>query len=248
MLNITVGDFATNCWIYPLDAPSKEGADCIGEQPTKSSPCAVIDPGEESNRIIALLEQHKLSPQYILLTHGHFDHIGAVPALVARYRDAIVAIHAADAEYLGPNSRPVHCRSLGFALGDSDFAAAYIGRIWEDMPSPGRLLAEGDNIGPFTVLHLPGHTPGSIGLWDQKAGILFSGDTLFHGGYGRTDLPGGNEKQLFASLNRLFTLDALSNESSPFSEGSPSSEGGDIQVYPGHGPITSRQAARGIFM
>jgi glyoxylase-like metal-dependent hydrolase (beta-lactamase superfamily II) len=241
MLNITVGNFATNCWIYPLDMPSLKGADCDSGQPAKPSPCAVIDPGDEGNRIIALLDQHNLSPVYILLTHGHFDHIGALPILAAQYRDVIIAIHAADAEYLGPNCGPVHCRSLGYVLGDTDLATMYIGTAWENMPSPDWLLAEGDTIGPFTVLHLPGHTPGSIGLWDQKAGILFSGDTLFHGGYGRTDLPGGDEKQLFASLNRLFDMDA------PSCEGSPSGKDGDIQVYPGHGPVTSRQTEKGFF-
>jgi len=209
---ITVGGIATNCWVYPLDNAGTDAAEC-----------AVIDPGEEGGRIIAFLNQLQLVPRYILLTHGHFDHIGAVPALAAQYKGAEIAIHAADAEYLGPDSYPVHCRSFEAVAGDH----AYIDALWEDMPPPGRLLAEGDTIGPFTVLHLPGHTPGSIGLWDEKAGVLFSGDTLFYGNYGRTDLPGGNTAQLFASLKRLFTLD------------------GGIRVYPGHGPATimGREAA-----
>jgi glyoxylase-like metal-dependent hydrolase (beta-lactamase superfamily II) len=152
-----------------------------------------------------------------------------VPFLAKKYGQSEIAIHLEDAEYLGPNSYPVHCRSFSAAVGNS----AYIDTLWENMPSPGRTLAEGDSIGPFTVLHLPGHTPGSIGLWDQKEGVLFSGDTLFDGSYGRTDLPGGNEIQLFASLKRLLALDA------PLCEES-------IQVYPGHGPATSIKAAQGI--
>ena len=175
ILNITVGSLATNCWIYPLD-----------KQPGS---CVVIDPGEEGSRIIAFLNRLKLVPAHIVLTHGHFDHIGAVPALKAEYQ-CETAIHAADAEFF-------------------------------DMPPPDRTLAEGDSIGPFTVLHLSGHTPGSIGLWDREAQILFSGDTLFCDGYGRTDFPGGSEEQLYASLKRLFAMDA------------------GIQVYPGHGPATS---------
>jgi glyoxylase-like metal-dependent hydrolase (beta-lactamase superfamily II) len=233
--HLTVGDIATNCWIYPLDTPSLEGADTGNEQTDGFSPCIVIDPGEEGPRIAAFLDQHKLFPTYILLTHGHFDHIGAVPFLAKKYGQAEIAIHSADAEYLGPDSYPVHCHSFSVAAGNS----AYIDALWEDMPSPGKILAEGESIGPFTVLHLPGHTPGSIGLWDQKAGVLFSGDTLFYGNYGRTDLPGGNEKQLFASLKRLFALYAPSNESTPSRES-------DIQVFPGHGPETSIKDARRI--
>jgi len=207
---ITVGGIATNCWVYPLAGGNG------GE-------CAVIDPGEEGSRIIAFLNQLQLVPRYILLTHGHFDHIGAVPALAAQYKGGApsgaleIAIHAADAEYLGPDSYPVHCHSFEAVAGNHE----YIDALWEDMPPPGRLLAEGDAIGPFTVLHLPGHTPGSIGLWDKQEGVLFSGDTLFCDGYGRTDLPGGNTAQLFASLKRLFAMD------------------GGIQVYPGHGSATS---------
>jgi len=213
---IIVSDFATNCWVYPLG--SADG--------TPGGECAVIDPGGESGRIIAFLNQHQLVPRYILLTHGHFDHIGAVAALAAQYNGAEIAIHTADAEYLGPEAYPVHCLSINAVAGDT----AYIDALWKDLPPPDKRLAEGEKIGPFTVLHLPGHTPGSIGLWDEAAGVLFSGDTLFYGNYGRTDLPGGDTAQLFASLKRLFAMD------------------GGIKVYPGHGPATSigREAALGL--
>jgi len=209
--HIIVSDFTTNCWVYPLDS---------------SGECAVIDPGGEGGRIIAFLSQHQLVPKCILLTHGHFDHIGAVPALAAEYTGAEIAIHAADAEYLGPDAYTAHSRSIRAITGNT----AYIDALWEDMPTPNRCLAEGDTIGPFTVLHLPGHTPGSIGLWDEKAGVLFSGDTLFYHSYGRTDLPGGSTERLFASLKRLFAMD------------------GGIKVYPGHGPATviEHEAGQGI--
>ncbi|GHV95601.1 MBL fold hydrolase [Spirochaetia bacterium] len=221
--HITVGDIATNCWIYPLpDSGTAPGHSAKG--------CVVIDPGAESGRIIARLNQLKLVPFYILLTHGHFDHIAALPSLAAAYcgqaqgRDPEIAIHRADSEYLGPGSYQTHCRSFTAAAGNAD----YIDANWEDMPQPGRLLEEGDTIGPFTVLHLPGHTRGSIALWDKEAKVLFSGDTLFNGDYGRTDLPGGDEAQLFASLKRLLSMD------------------GNIQVFPGHGPVTSIAAEHGL--
>ena len=217
--NLTVGAIATNCWIYPLEG--------------KPGSCAVIDPGEEADRIIAFLDQQKLVPAYILLTHGHFDHIAAVPAIAAEYRKRMgedaglqIAIHTEDAHYLGPSSFPVHTNSMRIAVGSTE----YLDALWEEMPPADRLLAEGESIGSFTVLHLRGHSPGSIGLWDKGAGILFSGDTLFCGDYGRTDLPGGSEKELFASLRRLFAMD------------------GGIQVCPGHGPATTiaAEAARGM--
>jgi len=223
--HLIVGNFATNCWIYPLDIVTENG------QPDGFAPCAVIDPGEEGGRIIALLDQHKFFPSYIILTHGHFDHMGAVSILAKEYRSRSteesvkIAIHAADAEYLGPDAPSVHSRSIKAAFGNS----AKIKTLLEPQPVPDMLLQEGNTIGPFTVLHLPGHTPGSIALWEQKAGVLFTGDTLFCGGYGRTDLPGGNSKLLHASLKRLFRMN------------------GDIQVYPGHDGITTiGQEARDI--
>jgi len=167
--------------------------------------------------IISALKKNSLTPKYILLTHGHFDHICAVPQLKKEYPGAQIAIHALDAEYLGPEAYKAHEKSVKRAMGSSDFIDA----LWEDLPSAGIILEEGSEIGPFTVLHLPGHTPGSIAFWDKKAGVLFTGDTLFYRGYGRTDLPGGSQKQMSESLARLFAMD------------------GGIRVFPGHGETTS---------
>jgi glyoxylase-like metal-dependent hydrolase (beta-lactamase superfamily II) len=102
-------------------------------------------------------------------------------------------------------------------MGDSSL----FGGFGENLPSPDILLEEGATIGPFTVLHLPGHTQGSAAFWDKEAKVLFTGDTLFEAAYGRTDLPGGNDEQMIASLRRLFAMDA------------------DINVYPGHGGATT---------
>jgi len=202
IIKLTVGPIATNCWIYPLN----------------DGTAAIIDPGDESDLIISTLLKSRLKPKYILLTHGHFDHICALPYLVTAFRDKVkTAIHSQDGEYLGPEARNAHEESMKAALGDTSI----LDMGWSEMPSADILLEEGSNIGPFTVLHLPGHTPGSAAFWDKSAGVLFSGDTLFADGYGRTDLPGGDSTALSSSLRRLFQMDK------------------NIEVYPGHGDITT---------
>lgn len=212
IIHLVVGPIAANCWIYPL-ADNK---------------AAIIDPGDEADKIISALKKRDLVPSYILLTHGHFDHIGAVPSLAASY-NLQTAIHRLDSDYLGETAYAAHSISVKAALGDTSL----IDTLWpngkQGLPSADILLEEGTTIGPFTVLHLPGHSPGSAAFWDKDEGILFTGDTLFEGTYGRTDLPGGNEEEIFKSLRRLFAMDS------------------GIGVYPGHGRTTTigREAARG---
>jgi len=199
LTRLVVGAIATNCWIYPLD----EGQ------------AAIIDPGDEADEIISALKSLSLSPKYILLTHGHFDHIAAVPRLAEAFggQKPQIAIHRLDAEYLGGGAYASHSISMKTAMGNTSFLDA----LWNDMPPADILLEEGSAIGPFTVLHLPGHTQGSCAFWDKEAGILFTGDTLFADGWGRTDLPGGSEEQIIASLRRLLAMDE------------------NIEVFPGHG-------------
>jgi len=201
IIRLVVGPIATNCWIYVYG--DKEAA--------------IIDPGDEAKQIIAAVQKESLVPKYILLTHGHFDHIIALPKLKEQYPQAQIAIHSEDAQYLGPESKKVHERSIKSAMG----TAAFMGILWKELPPADILLDEGSTIGPFTVLNLPGHTPGSSAFLDKEASVLFTGDTLFKRGYGRTDLPGGSDRQIFESLNRLFVMD------------------GNIGVYPGHGESTT---------
>lgn len=219
--NITVGALATNCWLYSLGQDAGPSAQESWE-PYQGKLCALVDPGADAGVITARLERLSLYPRYILLTHGHFDHVAGLPELVSYYRETYglhpeIGIHRGDAASLGPKAYQVHRDSFMVAVGN----AAYVDDLWEPLPSPTRLLSEGDIIGPFKVIHLPGHSPGSAGFYNETAQVLFSGDTLFSGGIGRTDLPGGDWNTLAASLKRLFTMDK------------------NIKVYPGHGPATT---------
>ena len=163
--------------------------------------CLIIDPGAEPKRIREAAGGRKIAG--ILLTHGHFDHIDAVGELMAA--DTVLAIHSQDAPMLTDPAL-----NAGLSLM----------RALVTAPEANRLLAEGDRFSPagleIAVLHTPGHTPGSCCF--RIGNGLFTGDTLFRMGCGRTDLPGGSEEQMETSLRRL--CDLLKREPMP--------------IYPGH--------------
>ena len=195
---VVVGSIGTNCWLYPLE---EEGGIKPGDKmPGEKRPCVIIDPGDEADRIVSRLGELNWVPRYIFITHGHFDHIIALPGLIEAFGKGV----------FGPCPMP--------KIGIHRLDAHYFGN---PMPEADILFEEGDRAGPFKILHIPGHTQGSVGLYDEKAARLFSGDTLFKGDWGRTDLPGGSEEQIRQSLKRLLSMDA------------------EITVYPGHGPTTS---------
>ncbi|MDR2447941.1 MAG: MBL fold metallo-hydrolase [Treponema sp.] len=227
----------TNCWIY---VPAKGHETGASEETVVSygshearKPCFLIDPGARPDEIIRKLEELNLYPTHILLTHGHFDHIGALPDVAAYYEAqgmrasvaVTIAIHEADALYLGKDSRDAHRRCWSVAAGSADYIEAY----WKPQPDPAILLREGDRIGSLRTLHVPGHTPGSAVFFDEEARILFSGDCLFKNAIGRVDLPGGDVRLMRDSLNRLFAL------------------GDDVAVYPGHGGTTVIGAERRFY-
>ena len=154
---------------------------------------AVIDPGDEADRILTSLAESRLTLDYIINTHGHFDHVGANKRLKDA-SNAPVLIHALDAPMLDQLAA----------------SASAWGLTIENSPAPDRTIDEGDSVSfgniTLTVIHTPGHTPGGVSLKTQ--GHVFVGDTLFSGSIGRTDFPGGNFETLKASIQqKLFALD-----------------------------------------
>ena len=164
-----VGPIGTNCYILE-----------------DSKKAAVIDPGDEADRILAQLNQLDVQVEYILLTHGHYDHTTGVPELHKALPGAKIYIHQADATGAGSRLVPLAGQVDDLLLYDEGDALPL-----------GALTIE--------VLHTPGHSPGSVTL---KAGdVLFTGDTLFAGDCGRTDLRGGSWEEILVSLGRLGKLE-----------------------------------------
>ncbi|MDD8012930.1 MAG: MBL fold metallo-hydrolase [Acidobacteriota bacterium] len=172
-LSIAVGELQTNCYLFF----SSCGRDCF-----------VIDPGAEAENILALISRKSLLPQAVLLTHGHPDHLGAAAELMDRF-GVPLWVHGADD--MAMRSEAGHGLAAMFGIGEP--------------PPAGRLLADGDLLSladlELKVVHSPGHSKGSILLYGD--GLLFTGDTLFKGDAGRTDLPGGDEEELRNSLARI---------------------------------------------
>jgi hydroxyacylglutathione hydrolase len=175
---IVVGLFQENCWVIG-SRRSREGV--------------VIDPGDEPERILELARDLGVTVRYIINTHAHIDHIMAVPA-VQRATGARFLLH--------PDDQPIAAQA-----GRS--AARWLGRAVEPPPTPDAQLQDGDVVEVdglrLQVIHTPGHTPGSVCFYTD--GLLFSGDTLFYGSVGRTDLPGGNHARLMQSIiDKLLVL------------------------------------------
>jgi len=185
ILTLALGDYQTNCYIVYAEG---------------SKTCAVIDPGYEAQRVLAETAQRGLTIEAILLTHGHFDHVGAVEALVEA-TGCTLWMHEADWSQF-PNPTNLYF----YPLANCDFTEV---QFCEE----GQVICAGG--AEFTVLATPGHTHGSVCY--RCGDALFSGDTLFAGSCGRTDLPGGDGATLMQSLKRL--------------RGLP----GGLTIYPGHG-------------
>lgn len=190
---IAVGSYAANCYI-------------VADEVTKEA--LVVDPGAEPERILKRIADHGLSVKYIVLTHGHGDHIGAASALKAATQ-APIYIHHEDAHMLEDASK-----NLTVTMGKSVAFSADQTIGHKEKLSVGAVSCK--------IIHTPGHTEGGICLYFEKDRVLISGDTLFYGSVGRSDLAGGNHKTLIGSITR--ELMALND---------------DVTVYPGHGSSTS---------
>lgn len=200
VIAMPVGELAANCYIVYSEDTRK---------------AAVIDPGADGRQILSRIRHEGLEVGHILLTHGHFDHIGAVKFLKEQL-GSLVAIHPGDAR----------------ALTDAgENLSAFMGEPVVQVP-PDILLRDGDIItfGDITmrVLHTPGHSEGSVCfVVDSPVKAVFTGDTLFQGSIGRSDFPGGSFEKLMGSIrDKLLVLDD------------------DYAIYPGHGTVSTIGAER----
>ncbi|HJZ82266.1 MAG TPA: MBL fold metallo-hydrolase [Pyrinomonadaceae bacterium] len=190
----------------------------VGCEETKRAIC--IDPGDDSDEIVAAVDKHHFELQAIACTHAHMDHIGGVAGLKKRKPEAKIIIHRDDA--LIYEQLPNQPAWIGIPRSQwSDFGFEYepppkVDEYWSD----GQTYTVGKL--SFTIIHCPGHTPGHVVLYEPNEKKVFVGDCLFAGSIGRTDLPGGSSEQLMDSLfDRILTL------------------GDEVEVYSGHGPSTT---------
>jgi len=190
--SVIVGPLETNC--YLVYCP-------------ETLECAVVDPGAEAPKIVRLIASKGLQPVILLNTHGHIDHIGANKEIKEKFGIPL-CIHRHDEPLL----TNVQQSELAFFLGA------------QDSPAPDQYLEDGETIkvgqSSLRVIHTPGHSPGSVIFLGD--GFLLSGDTLFFGGVGRTDLPGGSWPELVDSIKTKILI--MPDE---------------MPILPGHGPFTS---------
>jgi len=198
------GAFAANCYLV-APAPGEE--------------CVIIDPGQDAERgIEELLDRYRLKPIAVLLTHGHIDHMWSV-APVCGAKGIPAYIHPDDREMLADPAKGL----------SADLKSLFGGRLQYSEPDDVAELADGQRLEiagvEITVNHAPGHTGGSVmfhGTHPQDGPLCFSGDVLFAGSIGRTDLPGGDEEAMWASLR---------DKVLPLPD--------ETLVLPGHGPTTT---------
>jgi hydroxyacylglutathione hydrolase len=196
------GAFAANCYLV-APAPGEE--------------CVVIDPGQDAEQgIEELLDRFRLKPIAVFLTHGHVDHMWSV-APVCGAKGIPAYVHPDDRELLSDPAKGMSLMAKQQFLGGLTFSE----------PDDVKALSDGEIVTlaglDFTIGHMPGHTPGSVTFRNRDVDLdaLFTGDLLFAGSIGRTDLPGGDHAAILRSLARTLTLPD------------------EVVVLPGHGPQTT---------
>jgi glyoxylase-like metal-dependent hydrolase (beta-lactamase superfamily II) len=197
---LPVTPFAQNCSIVECTATNR---------------AAIVDPGGDLPRIRQAIDQLKVTPEKILLTHGHIDHAGGAAELAEALKLPIE----------GPDERDA------FLLANLDQQGARFGLSDVRNVTPTRWLVEGETVSigdlTFSVLHVPGHTPGHLVFVNAPSRFALVGDTLFQGSVGRTDFPYGNPDELIAGIKgKLLPL------------------GDDVTILPGHGPASTIGAER----
>ena len=176
---LVVGPIAANCFIIG-DSATNEGA--------------IIDPGDDAQKILQVVKETGLDIKFIIATHGHFDHNAAVAPLKEALRCDFL-LHESDLLFVRRSKNTA--QNWGIAI--------------DQVPDPDNYIKEGDILKVGTleleIIHTPGHSPGGISIYIKSEGILFSGDTLFFTSIGRTDFDGGSMDQLQASIReKLYTL------------------------------------------
>jgi len=186
---LELGFFKVNCYILSLDRVN-----------------IIIDPGADFDIIQKNLKEDNIKPDFILNTHGHYDHIGAVKDIISNYRIPFY-IHELEEPIIKDPEK-----NFSSFLGENELSLETYNLIKNtDYSYFADLCVE--------IINVPGHTPGSIMI--KTDNVLFTGDLLFKGAIGRTDLPGGNMKQMKKSLAKIKEMDR------------------QLIIYPGHGEISS---------
>ncbi len=211
-----LGSYQTNAYVAWLD-----GAEPNDDKSPRG--CWLFDAPFDSEEMIDLVRAENLTPTLLLLTHAHIDHIAGIRAIRAAFPEIKVAIHRLETEWLTDSTlnlsvftgQPVTAPPADLVLEDRQRLTLTIdARLNAPADSPGAVT--------FDVIHVPGHSPGSVAYFAPAAALCIGGDALFAGSIGRTDFPGCSSAELLRSIRtRLLTLP------------------GDTRLYPGHGGATT---------